>query len=178
MSNNPQDDNFYLAVIPAQAGILNDSVIIIFMSNLVSDILIELHVPDFEATKKFYGELGFGVVWEKKPEERKGYMVMRNGTSILNFYCGNEHVYEQTYFRKYPKETKRGYAVEVVIPSGNIKKLYAKVEKKYKNLIVAPLEKRFDKLDFRMVDPFGFYLRFVERYDWVNGRDKNGNTIE
>ena len=68
-------------------------------------MMLELHVPDFELTKKFYGDLGFEVVWEKKPEERKGYMVMRNKGSILNFYCGNDHVFEQTYFRRFPKDT-------------------------------------------------------------------------
>ncbi len=147
------------------------------MKKLVSDILLELHVPDFELTKKFYGDLGYKVVWEKKPEVRKGYMVMRNGDSILNFYCGNEHVYEQTYFRRFPENTKRGYAVEIVIPLDDIKGLYSIIESKYKDQIVEPLMKRFDKLDFRMLDPFGFYLRFVERYDWVNGRDKEGNKI-
>lgn len=137
-----------------------------------------IHVPDFEVTKKFYGDIGFQVVWERKPEERKGYMVMRNGDSILNFYCGNEHVYEQPYFKRFPKETSRGYAVEIVIPCDDIKLIYEKVEQNYKENIVEPLMKRFDKLDFRMLDPFGFYLRFVERYDWVNGRDKEGNKLE
>ena len=144
----------------------------------MTDIMLELHVPDFELTKKFYGDLGYRVIWEKKPEGRKGYMVMRNGDSILNFYCGNEHVYEQTYFRRFSKDTKRGYGVEIVIPLDDIKELYRKVEKKYKNQIVEPLMKRFDKLDFRMLDPFGFYLRFVERYDWVNKMDKEGNRLK
>lgn len=145
------------------------------MKKLLSDILLELHVPDFQLAKKFYRDLGYKVVWEKKPEERKGYMVMRNGDSIINFYCGNEHVYEQSYFRRFPKTTKRGYAVEIVIPLDDIKSIYKNVHKKYKKQIVEPLMKRFDRLDFRILDPFGFYLRFVERYDWVNGRDKEGN---
>jgi len=42
---------------------------------------------------------------------------------------------------------------------------------------VEPLQIRFDRLDFRMVDPFGFYLRFVERYNWVDGKDKEGNPL-
>ena len=67
------------------------------MKKLFSDILLELHVPDFKITKKFYKDLGFEVVWEKKPLARKGYLVMRRGDSIINFYCGNIHVYEQTY---------------------------------------------------------------------------------
>ena len=147
------------------------------MAKLLTDIMLELHVPDFELTKKFYSDLGFIVVWERKPEEWKGYLVMRNGDSILNFYCGNEHVYEQTYFRKFPRITKRGYGVEVVLPVDHIENIWATVSKKHGNLIVEPLEKRFDRPDFRMIDPFGYYLRFVERYDWVNGRDKEGNSL-
>ncbi len=150
------------------------------MNKLTSDVIIELHVPDFELTKKFYGDLGFGVVWEKKPEGRKGYLVMKSvdGDSILNFYCGNEEVYNQTYFKRFPKETKRGYAVEIILPCNDIKGLYEKIQQKYKNQIVEPLIKRFNKLDFRMVDPFGFYLRFVERYDWLSGRDIEGNPLK
>ena len=145
--------------------------------DLTSDIMLELHVPDFELTKTFYKDLGYEVVWERKPQDRKGYLVMRNGSSILNFYCGNEHVYEQSYFKKFPKNTQRGYGVEVIIPHDDIKSLYAKVSEKYHDQIVEPLEVRFGKLDFRMLDPCGFYLRFVEHYDWVNGRDKEGNIL-
>lgn len=147
------------------------------MQRLVSDVMIELHVPDFELAKKFYGDLGFEVVWERKPFEKKGYMVMRKGDTILNFFCGNENVYDQTYFKQFPKDTKRGYGVEIIIPLDDIEEFYKNVEQKYKKQIIEPLQKRYDKLDFRMLDPFGFYLRFVERYDWVNGRDKEGNKL-
>ncbi len=129
---------------------------------------MELHVPDFAVTKKFYKDLGFIVVWEKKPSERKGYLVMRRGDSIINFYCGNNHVYEQEYFKNFPDNTKKGYATEIIIPIDNIENFYKKIYRKYKDKVVGPLRKRFSKLDFRMTDLFGFYLRFVERYDWVN----------
>lgn len=142
------------------------------MAKLLSDILVELHVPDFKTAKKFYSSLGFKVVWEKKPKEREGYLVMRRGSSIINFYCGNYHVYLQSYFKRYPCNTKRGYAVEIIVPIDDIERYYKKISTKYKSKIVGQLEKRFDKLDFRMVDPFGFYLRFVERYDWVNRKNK------
>ncbi|MEK7597127.1 MAG: hypothetical protein AAB441_00600 [Patescibacteria group bacterium] len=105
-------------------------------------------------------------------------MKSSRGNSILNFFCGNENVYEQNYFKRFSKETKRGYAVEIVIPCDDIEGLHEKIQQKYKNQIVEPLIKRFNKLDFRMIDPFGFYLRFVERYDWVNGRDKQGNSLK
>lgn len=138
------------------------------MKKLTSDILIELHVPNFKKTKRFYKDLGFKTVWERKPNEKKGYLVMRRGSSILNFYCGNNQVYNQTYFKRFPKNTRRGYAVEIIIPIDGIETFYKRIHKKYKSKIFEPLRLRFTKLDFRMVDPFGFYLRFVERYDWVN----------
>ncbi len=39
--------------------------------------LIELHIPDFEVAKEFYGKLGFKVAWERKPEGFKGYLVLK-----------------------------------------------------------------------------------------------------
>ncbi len=141
------------------------------MKKLVSDILLELHVPDFNVTKQFYGDLGFRVVRERPPEKRKGYLVMRKGISILNFFCGNREVYKQTYFKRFSSKTKRGYAVEIIIPLDDIKNFYKKIQERHGDKIVGPLKKRFDKLDFRMTDPFGFYLRFVERYDWVNKKN-------
>ena len=48
-------------------------------------IQVELHVPDFEKVKEFYGKLGFKVVWERKPEEKKGYLVIKRDNNILCF---------------------------------------------------------------------------------------------
>ena len=148
------------------------------MKKLLSDIMVELHVPSFEIAKIFYQDLGFKVVWERKPNERKGYLVMRNKYSILNFYCGNEHVYEHSFFSKFSKDTSRGYGVEIIIPIDGIEDYYKKLKQKYSDKIVKEINTKFDCPDFRMTDPFGYYLRFVERYDWVNGRDSKGNTIK
>jgi hypothetical protein len=144
-------------------------------NRLTSDVMLELHVPCFETVKEFYGSLGFDVVWEKKPEARKGYLVMRRDDSILNFYCGNEQVCEQSYFKRFPNDTVRGYGMEIIIPIDNIDDFYKTVSLKYVDKIVGKLEQRFNHLDFRMIDPFGFYLRFVERHDWVHNRDEQGN---
>jgi uncharacterized glyoxalase superfamily protein PhnB len=148
------------------------------MAALTSDIMVELHVPSFETAKSFYGKLGFKVVWERKPQKRQGYLVMRRGKSILNFYCGNKQVYGQSYFKRFPKDTKRGYAVEMVIPVDEIEGFYEEVKKQAPKSIVEPLKLQpWGRRDFRIEDPFGFYLRFTERYDWVRGRDKKGNPL-
>ena len=65
---------------------------------LTTDVFVELHVPDFEKVKEFYGKLGFGVVWEREKVENKGYLVMRRGASVLNFFCGTEEVFNHDYF--------------------------------------------------------------------------------
>jgi len=142
-----------------------------------TDLMVELHVPDFGKAKEFYLSLGFEVVWERKPVNgADGYMVMRRGESIINFHGGTEDVADHKYFGKFPKDSKRGYAVEIIIPIDGIKDFYKQAQQKYPKNIVQPLEKKFAFPDFRMEDPFGFYLRFVDRYNWVETRDKDGKS--
>ena len=75
----------------------------------MSDVFLELHVPNFDVAETFYRKLGFDVVWRHNAPE--GYMVMRRGMSILNFYAGTEKVYDQSYFKRFPRDTTRGYGV-------------------------------------------------------------------
>src|SRR2546430_1024817 len=85
---------------------------------------IELHVPSFEIVKCFYGSLGFEVVWERPPEADKGYLVIRRDKNILCFWPGNASVEHQSYFSRFPAETKRGYGVEIVIQVDNLDATY------------------------------------------------------
>ncbi len=127
-------------------------------------VQIELHVPDFEKAKDFYGKLGFEVVWERKPEDKKGYLVIKRDNNILCFWPGTEQVAEQSYFKNFPADTKRGFGVEIVIMVEDIETLYKTAETFCK--IVDPLQKQpWDLKDFRIEDPFGFYIRFTEPHD-------------
>lgn len=132
----------------------------------LTDVIIELHVPDFEITKDFYSKLGFETVWEYPPKGSSGYLVMRRDKSILAFYCGNEEVYNHEYFKKFPKTTPRGYGVEIAIHiiDEDLEKYYSKViEKIDKKYIVQPLEtKPWGTKDFRLIDPFGYYFSIRE----------------
>lgn len=129
-----------------------------------NSINIELHVPDFELVKDFYGKLGFEVVWERKPDEKKGYMVIKRGDNILCFWPGNEYVKQQSYFKNFPQETKRGFGVEIVIMADDIEQVYKSAETFAK--IVDPLQTQpWGLKDFRLEDPFGYYLRFTEPHD-------------
>ncbi len=136
-----------------------------------TDVFLELHVPDFKKVIKFYSKLGFQIVWRSED-----YLVMRRGGSVLNFYGGSYKVYEQSYFKKFPKKTKVGYALEIIIPIDDIKNFYRKVKKYIK--VVEPLKlKPWGRWDFRIEDPFGFYLRFTERYDWINEIDEKQREL-
>lgn len=126
-----------------------------------TDVYIELHVPDFKKTIEFYSKLGFKQLWRTED-----YLVMKRKKSVLNFYGESEKIYSHSYFGRFKKTTKRGYGVEIIIPVENIESFYRKTKKFAK--IVRPLMlKKWGRKDFRILDPFGFYLRITERYDWV-----------
>ncbi len=104
-------------------------------------------------------------------------MVLRRGGSIFNFYGNDAKVSEHEYFSRLPSKTPRGYGLEIIIPVDKLEKFYELFLNHHPNACVAPLAQRHSHRDFRAVDPFGFYLRFVERYNWVDGRDANGKPI-
>lgn len=134
---------------------------------------LELHVPDMDIAKDFYGKLGFEVVWVRQKGDVNDYMVMERNGTLINFWPGNEHVWSQSYFKNFPKDTKRGFGVEIVYTTDNIKDYYERV-KDFAN-IVEPLKKKpWGLYDFRMEDPFGFYLRVSELHDIRNA----GNAVD
>lgn len=132
-----------------------------------TDTTIELSVPSFEKAKEFYKQLGFEVVWEEPPKGMNGYMVMKLNKSILCFFCGNEEVYNHPFFKQFPKNTKCGFGVEISIPVINIDEYYNEVTKKISEKdIFQPLKKQpWGKKDFRIADPFGYFLRFNEPWN-------------
>lgn len=81
-----------------------------------------------------------------------------------------QRVYGQSFFKQFPKETKKGYATEITIPTGNIDEVYTLASTQLKEQIVRELKELEDHgkrwKDFRMVDPLGFYIRFTELIDW------------
>ncbi len=138
-----------------------------------NNILLELHVPEFGKVKDYYGKLGFIPVWEREPEEDKGYLIMKMGNNILCFYCGDEHVYKHTYFGRFPQNTKRGYAVEIIIMVEDIESYYEKV-KGFSNVVEELVMRPWGLKDFRVEDPFGFYLRFTSLHDILDDSNAVG----
>jgi uncharacterized glyoxalase superfamily protein PhnB len=133
----------------------------------LSDTIIELSVPDFSVAKEFYIKLGFKVIWEEPPKGMNGYMVMKYKNSILCFFCGNDEVYKHPYFQKFPRNTIRGYGVEISIPIKNIDVYYQNIKGKIpeKNIFQSLKLQPWGKKDFRVVDPFGYFLRFNEPWN-------------
>lgn len=135
-----------------------------------NSMLLEIHVPDFDAIKNFYGRLGFEIVWERKPDGFKGYLVMKKEDNILCFWGGNEHIYEQDYFRKFSQNTPRGYGIEIVIMVKDIKEFYEETRKSFE--IFEDLQLRpWGLEDFRLVDPFGYYLRFTSYHNILDPKN-------
>jgi len=145
------------------------------MKPIKNNLIIELHVPNLEMVKDFYSKLGFKISMDDKPNEQElGYLTMTRkdemGNIMLNFYGGDDRVYDQSFFKQFPKDTKRGYATEVTMVIKDIEELYKDANEKLKKHVVRELVEKKDHghvwRDFRMVDPFGFYLRFTELIDW------------
>ena len=146
------------------------------MKNLITNnLIIELHVPDFAPIKDFYGKIGFKTISEdKKGKNFPGYLVLLRkgdlGDTMLNFYGDDERVYNQSYFKQFPRDTVRGYASEITIPVRDIDAVYKNAQKNVPNHIMKELQKTTDDRqswrDFRLTDPYGFYIRITEILDW------------
>lgn len=126
--------------------------------------LVELHIPDFEIAKEFYNKLEFQICWERIPEGKKGYLVLALDQNTLCFWGGNESIYDQTYFKSFPDSAPRGIGVELVFQVQDFDQYYERISRR-----VSILEPRamqpWGLEDFRVVDPFGYYLRFTTPHD-------------
>jgi hypothetical protein len=146
------------------------------MNNIVNNLILEFHVPDLEKALEFYSLFGFYELSSDPlpPEgDEQGYLILARddkslGRTTLCFYGGKESVANRYYFAKFPASTPRGYAVETSIPVSNIDELWNNISSKMKDEeIYQKLEiKHWGCKDFRVIDPFGFYVRFTELADW------------
>lgn len=129
-----------------------------------TDVLVELHVPDLALARCFYRRFGFRVAREESPRQGAGYLVLRRASSILCFWGGRPEVRDHSYFRRFRRVRKRGYAIEIVVPVRGIDRAYATA--RAAGCVVEELRDRpWGARDFRIEDPFGFYVRFTEPYD-------------
>lgn len=137
-----------------------------------SETLVELHVPDFQKAYDFYKLFGFELAWM---EDR--YMVLRTADQALCFYGGDEAIYNHDHFGTFPRATPRGFGVEIILFLAELGDLFDRVQSQVK--VSSPLQTRpWGVRDFRVEDPFGYYLRISERYDTVLDNAKASRTVE
>lgn len=133
--------------------------------SIENHLLIELHVDDFDLAKKYYSLFGFEIAREDLDDGYGGYLAMEFEGNIICFWPGDDSVFNQTHFAQFPADTPRGYGVEIVVMVDDIEKLYDSVKDTAN--VVEPLRIRpWGKKDFRVTDPFGYYLRFTQRYSF------------
>ena len=122
-------------------------------------LALELHVPCFERVLEFYRLLGFQEAWREEQ-----YLVLKSGIDLIAFYGGSPSVVKHSYFSHFPSDTKRGYGVEVIVFVDDLFATLASLPDS--TPVLAPIQLRpWGHRDFRIEDPFGYYLRVSERYD-------------
>lgn len=140
-----------------------------------NNLILELHIPDFGPSRRFYGLFGFKEQMYDPTSGGNsdlGYMVLirkdKIGNTAINFYGDKVKVSQHARFADFPPDTPRGYSVEVTIPVGNVEQLWLQTKDRIgRDQIAQELTlKRWGKSDFRVIDPFGFYIRFTELVDW------------
>jgi len=144
-------------------------------NNIKNNLVLELHIPDFGKAKTFYAQFGFEDLSYDPTSgggSDLGYMVLKRedsmGRTMLNFYGDKEKVSKHSHFADFPADTPRGYGVEITIPVSDVEKLWKEVKEKLNSQEISQelTLKRWGKKDFRIIDPFGFYVRFTEIVDW------------
>lgn len=145
------------------------------INNINNNLVLELHVPDFEPVKRFYSLFGFEEILNDPTSgggSDLGYMVLERkdpmGPTMINFYGNKDKVSKHSRFNEFPVDTPKGYAVEITVPVSDVEELWENVKDEINKTQVAQelVLKRWGKKDFRVVDPFGFYVRFTELVDW------------
>lgn len=140
-----------------------------------NNLVLELHVPDFQPVRDFYGKFGFEELRYDATSgggSNLGYLVLGRSDSVgntqLNFYGDKPEVANHSHFVDFAKDTPRGYAVEITVPVSDVADLWERAGKYLAETAIAQelVTKRWGKQDFRVVDPFGFYVRFTELVDW------------
>src|SRR5437879_6680075 len=100
---------------------------------MLTDVYIELHVPDFRKAIEFYSRLGFKLLWRTED-----YLVMRRKRSVLNFYGGSQKVYSHSYFGRFKQTTTCGYGVALIMTVDRVELFYRRARQFAK--IAQPLQ--------------------------------------
>lgn len=131
------------------------------MSSGRGSIDVELHVPDFDSVRRFYGAFGFQVEREEPVGESGGYLVLDLDGARLAFWPGTKADATHEYFGPLGDDVPRGKGVEIIVRVRDLDGVYDRANEL--GCIVEEMRHRSWGLrDFRVADPFGYYLRFTE----------------
>ena len=107
------------------------------MKKITNNLILELHIPDFDKARRFYEIFGFSQVSYDPTSgggSDLGYMVIARsdpvGRTLINFYGDKEKVSKHAHFKDFPENTPRGYEVEITIPVEDVEKLWEHVIKR------------------------------------------------
>lgn len=135
---------------------------------------VELHTTDFPATLAFWTGLGFAPVWYHPAPGHAGYLVLQMGPRIICYWPGNESVTENPQFGSLPSDSPRGYGVEIVLTVPDLPAFYEKVLAA--GAVVQTMRTHpCGLLDFRFLDPTGYYFRVNEDHDPTVPRPADGD---
>jgi 7,8-dihydroneopterin aldolase/epimerase/oxygenase len=136
---------------------------------------IELHVPDLTQAKRFYTGLGFRVAREE-PDEPNGYLVMAHGDDVLRFWTAGRDEHRHGHFASYPASSVVGYGVEIVLTFDDLDAAFDRARELGR--VIEPIRlRRWGLRDFRVLDPYGFYLRCTEAHDPLTGRSVRSPAV-
>ena len=68
-----------------------------------SAISIELHVKDFESTRRFYISIGFEIIFDSP----RNYLVLKKGKAILNFWGDGDAIQNNRTSENFLKNQKK-----------------------------------------------------------------------
>jgi uncharacterized glyoxalase superfamily protein PhnB len=94
---------------------------------------------------------------------------MLHGADVLRFWSDDLSGSQRGPFAHYPSTTPRGYGVEIVLTFDDIEQAFERASAI--GAVVEPIRERHWGLrDFRLIDPYGFYVRCTEPHDPLSGR--------
>ena len=115
----------------------------------------ELFVHKLSASIVFYRCL-FGKACAEYNEKRAVFKNEEGATLLLT----DEAVLSKNHYFNAMAESRKGKGVELILPVNNLEAVFSKIHRIYPNHIESEIVSRpWGKLDFRVVDPDGYYVR-------------------
>jgi lactoylglutathione lyase len=121
-------------------------------------VRFELFVEDLKKSVDFYTNiLGFKIAYSDE-----SYSSVKRDTVTIGI-CYARDLHEGHYFRPEIDIQRKGLGVEIVLEVDNVEEEYKKVQSSGYPITEELQEQDWNLIDFRIVDPDGYYLRITSR---------------